>query len=126
MIRQSLNVSSNYAKIAEKYEMDITASETFSKDIELLLAGRTDCVINNTIAFADYLNEKPDTPIKIVDVDENADTVAIPIVKGNDDLVEAVDKAIKELQDDGTLTKLSEKFLGKDFSRELSADEIKK
>ena len=47
-------------------------------------------------------------------------------VKGNDDLVEAVDKAIKELQDDGTLTKLSEKFLGKDFSRELSADEIKK
>ena len=124
--KTSLNVSSNYAKIAEKYEMDITASETFSKDIELLLAGRTDCVINNTIAFADYLNEKPDTPIKIVDVDENADTVAIPIVKGNDDLVEAVDKAIKELQDDGTLTKLSEKFLGKDFSRELSADEIKK
>ena len=111
--KTSLNVSSNYAKIAEKYEMDITASETFSKDIELLLAGRTDCVINNTIAFADYL-------------DENADTVAIPIVKGNDDLVEAVDKAIKELQDDGTLTKLSEKFLGKDFSRELSADEIKK
>lgn len=124
--KTSLNVSSNYAKIAEKYEMDITASETFSKDIELLLAGRTDCVINNTIAFADYLNEKPDTPIKIVDADENADTVAIPIVKGNDDLVEAVDKAIKELQDDGTLTKLSEKFLGKDFSRELSADEIKK
>ena len=96
-------------KLLKKYEMDITASETFSKDIELLLAGRTDCVINNTIAFADYLNEKPDTPIKIVDVDENADTVAIPIVKGNDDLVEAVDKAIKELQDDGTLTKICPK-----------------
>ena len=29
-------------QISEKYEMDITASETFSKDIELLLAGRTD------------------------------------------------------------------------------------
>ncbi len=51
--------------------------------------------------------------IKIVDVDENADTVAIPIVKGNDDLVEAVDKAIKELQDDGTLTKIRKNSLEK-------------
>lgn len=123
--KTSLNISSNYAAIAEEYEMDITASDTFSKDIELLLAGRTDCVINNTIAFNDYLIQKPDTPIKIADVKEEADTVAIPIPKGNEDLVDAVNKAIKELQEDGTLTKLSEQFLGKDFSRELTLEEIK-
>ena len=122
--KTSLNVSSNYAAIAEEYEMDITASETFSKDIELLTAGRTDCVINKTIAFNDYLVQKPDVDIKIVDVQEDADTVAIPIPKGNEDLVDAVNKAIKELQDDGTLTKLSEQFLGKDFSHELTPDEI--
>ena len=122
--KTSLNVSSNYAAIAEEYEMDITASETFSKDIELLTAGRTDCVINNTIAFNDYLVQKPDVDIKIVDVQEDADTVAIPIPKGNEDLVDAVNKAIKELQNDGTLTKLSEQFLGKDFSHELTPDEI--
>ena len=73
--KTSLNVSSNYALIAEKYNMDITASDTFSKDIELLLAGRTDCVINNTIAFNDFLTQKPDTPIKIAAVQEQADTV---------------------------------------------------
>ncbi len=122
--KTSLKFSSNYAAIAEEYEMDITASETFSKDIELLLAGRTDCVINNTIAFNDYLIQKPDTPIKIADVRAEADTVAAPIPKGNEDLVEAVNKAIKELQEDGTLTKLSEQFLGKDFSRELTLEEI--
>lgn len=122
--KTSLNISSNYAAVAEEYEMDITASETFSKDIELLLAGRTDCVINNTIAFNDYLIQKPDTPIKIADVRAEADTVAAPIPKGNEDLVEAVNKAIKELQEDGTLTKLSEQFLGKDFSRELTLEEI--
>lgn len=122
--KTSLNISSNYAAIAEEYEMDITASETFSKDIELLLAGRTDCVINNTIAFNDYLIQKPDTPIKIADVRAEADTVAAPIPKGNEDLVEAVNKAIKELREDGTLTKLSEQFLGKDFSRELTLEEI--
>lgn len=122
--KTSLNVSSNYAAIAEEYDMDITASETFSKDIELLTAGRTDCVINNTIAFNDYLIQKPDVDIKIVDVLEDADTVAIPIPKGNEDLVEAVNKAIAELQEDGTLTQLSEQFLGKDFSHELTAEEI--
>lgn len=122
--KTSLNVSSNYAAIAEEYEMDITASETFSKDIELLTAGRTDCVINNTIAFNDYLIQKPDVDIKISDVLEDADTVAIPIPKGNEDLVKAVNKAIAELQEDGTLTKLSEEFLGKDFSHELTAEEI--
>lgn len=122
--KTSLNISSNYAAVAEEYEMDITASETFSKDIELLLAGRTDCVINNTIAFNDYLIQKPDTPIKIADVRAEADTVAAPIPKGNEDLVEAVNKAIKELREDGTLTKLSEQFLGKDFSRELTLEEI--
>lgn len=122
--KTSLNVSSNYALIAEDYEMDITASETFSKDIELLTAGRTDCVINNTIAFNDYITEKPDVAIKIVDVQEQADTVAVPIPKGNEDLVKAINKALEELKADGTLTKLSEQFLGKDFSRELTLEEI--
>ena len=122
--KTSLNVSSNYALIAEKYNMDITASDTFSKDIELLLAGRTDCVINNTIAFNDFLTQKPDTPIKIAAVLEQADTVAVPIPKGNDDLVEAVNKAIAELKADGTLTELSNKYLGKDFSKELTLEEI--
>lgn len=122
--KTSLNVSSNYAGIAEQYGMEITASDTFSKDIELLLAGRTDCVINNTIAFNDYLAQKPDTPIKIVAVQETPYTVAIPIPKGNEDLVEAVNKAIAELSEEGTLTELSEKYLGKDFSREMTLEEL--
>lgn len=122
--KTSLNVSSNYAGIAEQYDMEITASDTFSKDIELLLAGRTDCVINNTIAFNDYLAQKPDTPIKIVAIQETPDTVAIPIPKGNEDLVEAVNKAIAELSEEGTLTELSEKYLGKDFSREMTLEEL--
>ncbi len=122
--KTSLNVSSNYALIAEDYDMEITASDTFSKDIELLLAGRTDCVINNTIAFNDFVTQKPDTPIRIAAVQETPDTVAIPIPKGNEDLVEAVNQAIDELRADGTLTELSEKFLGTDFSKELTLEEL--
>lgn len=124
--KTSLNVSSNYAIIAEEYGMDITASDTFSKDIELLLAGRTDCVINNTIAFNDYMSQKSDTPIKIAAILETPDTVCVPVPKGNEDLVAAVNQAIKELQEDGTLTKISEKYLNKDFSKEMSLEELQK
>lgn len=106
--------------------MDITASDTFSKDIELLLAGRTDCVINNTIAFNDYITQKPDTNIKIADIKKDPDTVAVPIPKGNEDLVKAVNEALKELKAEGTLSELSNKFLGKDFSKELTLEEIQK
>ena len=65
-----------------------------------------------------------DYDAKIAAVQEQADTVAVPIPKGNDDLVEAVNKAIAELQADGTLTELSNKYLGKDFSKELTLEEI--
>lgn len=124
--KTSLNISSNYALIADQYDMKVTASDTFSKDIELLLAGRTDCVINNTIAFNDFLTQKPDTPIRIAAIQDQPDAVAIPIPKGNEDLVNAVNKAIDELRTDGTLTALSNKYLGKDFSKKLTLEEIQK
>ena len=120
----TLNISSNYAKIAEKYDMDITTSDTFSKGIELLIAGRTDCLINSTMAFTDFVNQKPETPIQIVDILSEPDTVAIPIQKGNEELVDAVNEAIAEMKEDGTLTELSEKYLGKDFSRELTEKDM--
>ncbi|KYC66604.1 hypothetical protein B4100_1945 [Heyndrickxia coagulans] len=37
--------------------------------------------------------------------------------KGNTELSRAVDKAIKELEKDGTLKKLSKKWLGGDYSK---------
>lgn len=123
--KTSLNISSNYALIAEKYGMKITASDTFSKDIELLLSGRTECVINNTIAFNDYIQQKPNTPVRIIDILEVPDTVSVPISKGEVDLLNAVNKALEELKAEGTLKELSEKYLGADFSQELNIEDIK-
>ena len=42
----------------------------------------------------------------------------LPFRKGSDDLVKEVNKAIVKLQKDGTLTKISEKYFGEDFSQE--------
>lgn len=119
-LKTSLNVSSNYALIAEEYGIEIVPSETFSKDIELLLAGRTDVVINDTVAFADYLRQKPDTPIKVAATLDKENVVAIPILKDDTALKEKIDKAIITLRENGKLKEISEKYLNQDLTAPIS------
>ena len=45
------------------------------------------------------------------------DTYAVPIKKGETALYDAVQKAIDELKEDGTLSKLSEDYFGTDFTQ---------
>ena len=116
--KTSLNISSNFAKIAEEYDIEIVPSETFSKDIELLLSGKTDVVINDTVAFADYLKQKPDTEIKIADTLDRPNIVAIPIKKEDKELKDNIDKAIKSLKESGKLKEISEKYLDEDLTVE--------
>ena len=41
----------------------------------------------------------------------------VALRKGNDDLLKAVDQAIAEMQKDGSLAKLSEKWFGADVTK---------
>ena len=43
-------------------------------------------------------------------------TCGIPVKKGNEDLMKAIDQALDELRKDGTLTKISMKYFGKDVT----------
>lgn len=45
------------------------------------------------------------------------DTYAVPIKKGETALYDAVQNAINELKEDGTLSKLSEDYFGTDFTQ---------
>ena len=45
------------------------------------------------------------------------DTYAVPIKKGETALYDAVQNAIDELKEDGTLSKLSEDYFGTDFTQ---------
>ena len=61
--------------------------------------------------------QKPETPIKSVADYNNAQQSAILFNKGNDELVEAVNKAIEDMKLDGTYLKISEKWFGTDVSK---------
>ena len=49
----------------------------------------------------------------------------ISIKKENTDFGKQVDSAIKAMQDDGTLSKLSEKWFKKDITKDIDAENLK-
>ena len=111
------SLTSNYAQMAEEHGAKISSVDGFSKAVELVVDNRADATLNDDVTYYDYLNQKPDAPIKIVKTSDEATEVAAMFHKGDEKLAEKVDKAIKELEADGTLTKLSEKYFKKDISK---------
>ena len=112
-------LNSTYANVAEAYGASVQPVDDFDQTIELLMAGRIDATLNAEVSFYDYLNAHPDAPVKIACVDPQSTEVAIAMPKGKDTdaLREAVDKALAEMREDGTLTQLSEKYFGADISK---------
>ena len=86
---------------------------------ELLYSGRIDATLNSEVTYYDYIAQHPDADLKIACLAEEADSVAIPLRKGDETaaLREAIDKALGELAEEGTLSELSNKYFGTDISK---------
>lgn len=112
-------ISSTYAEIAEKYGATVTPVDDLAQTIELLLAGRIDATLNAEVSYYDYKKVHPEAAIKIACLDPERTSVAIPMRKGDDaaTLREAVNTALQELLDDGTISALSIKYFGVDISK---------
>lgn len=118
--KTSNSLGSTYADMAAEYGADVQNVDTLAETIDMVLSGRVDATLNAEVSFYDYLAEHPDAPIKIVALTEDASEVAIPLRKeeATGTLREAIDTAIAELSEDGTLTELSEKYFGSDISQQ--------
>lgn len=118
--RTANTISSTYAEVAEKYGATVTGVDDLEQTFELLLSGRIDATLNAEVTYYDYMKAHPDAEIKIACLDPEATKVGIPMKKGDETktLLEAINKALGELSEDGTLTKLSEKYFGTDISKE--------
>lgn len=112
-------LQSTYEAVGKKYGATVTPVDDFIQTIELLTTGRIDATLNAEVSYYDYLNAHPDAPIKIACVDPDVTQVAIPFRKGEETktLREAVDQALAEMDADGTLSRLSEKYFGTDISK---------
>ena len=111
-------LSSTYAELAEQYGATPTGVDDLNQTIELLLAGRVDATLNSEVTYSDYIKEHPEAEVKIAALTEEAQKVAIPVVKGESSkrLLEEINRALQEMKDDGTLAELSMKYFGMDFT----------
>ena len=112
------SLGSTYADLAASYGAEVMNVETLAETIDMVMAGRADATLNAEVSVYDYLDEHPDAPIKIVAMSDDASNVSIPLRKGDDSaaLRAAIDEAINELRDDGTLKAISEKYFGKNIT----------
>ena len=95
----------------------IVTVDGFSKGVELIIAKRADATINDTVTFYDYIAQRPNAPLKIAAKGSEPIYSAALVKKGNEELVNAVNKAIDELSKEGKLSEISVKYFGKDITK---------
>lgn len=114
--KSAQSLTSNWGKSAESYGAELVGTDGFNQSIDLVLAGRADATINDKLTFYDYVTQKPDADVKIAALSKESSENAILIRQGNDTLVKAIDDALAELSEEGTLKQISEKYFGVDVS----------
>ncbi|WP_288775421.1 amino acid ABC transporter substrate-binding protein [uncultured Psychrobacter sp.] len=119
-LKSAQSLSSNYGELAQKYQAEVVPVDGMAQAVELVKQGRADFTLNDNLAVLDYLNKFPnsDLEIKLKAPKEEMTGSGLVLLKGNDEVVAKLNQAMKELQEDGTLTKLSQQFFGEDFSKQ--------
>ncbi len=115
--KSAQSLTSNFGKLAEQNGAELVSVDGFPQAVELLASGRADATVNDNLSFLDLKKQQPDAPIKVVAEESDASQSGAIFNKGSEDLVKAVDKAMKDMVADGTYLKISEKYFGEDVSK---------
>ena len=78
----------------------------------MLNSGRVDATVNDNLTVLDFLKQRPDANIEIVDEASDAAKSALLFRKGSGAIVEEANTALAEMIEDGTYDKISEKWFG--------------
>jgi len=111
------SLTSNWYQMAQDAGAKVESVEGWAQAVTLLKQGRVDATVNDELTFLDYQKTEHDTDLKIAAKTTEEAHNAFAFRKGSTSLVKAVDKALAELRQDGTLAKISEKYFGADVSK---------
>ncbi|MBV2185448.1 MAG: amino acid ABC transporter substrate-binding protein [Rhizobium sp.] len=115
--KSAQSLTSNFGKLAEAAGAELVGTDGFDQSIQLVLTGRADATINDSLSFLDFKKQKADAPVKIAAEKAEADASGIIVRKGDEELVAAINKALAEIQADGTYQAISAKYFGQDVSK---------
>lgn len=111
------SLTSNLADIAKSNGADLVQVDGFNQALDLLTSKRIDATINDSLSYLDYKTQRPDAPIKVAAELDTKDESGILFNKGNQELVDAVNKALADMKTDGTYLKISQKWFSEDVSK---------
>ncbi|PPG13954.1 polar amino acid ABC transporter substrate-binding protein [Rathayibacter sp. AY1D2] len=113
------SLSSNWYTVAQENGAEVEGVEGWAQAIALVEQGRVDATVNDRLTWLDWSTTYPDQAagLKVAVTTDDTSESAFTFPKGSDDLVEAVDSALDELREDGTLASISERYFGADVSQ---------
>ena len=115
--RAAQSLTSNYGKMAEEAGAQLIGTEGFDQSIALVVQGRADATINDSLSFLDFKKKQPNAPVKIAATQGEAAQSGVIVRKGDPELVAAINEALKAIQADGTYKQISETYFGEDVSQ---------
>jgi cystine transport system substrate-binding protein len=110
-------LTSNYGKLAQEFGAELVPTEGFDQSIALVVQGRADATINDSLSFFDFKKQQPDADVKIVATQADADFSGVLLAKGKPELLAAINEALAAIKADGTYAEISQKYFGEDVSQ---------
>ena len=115
--KSAQSLTSNFGKLAEGFGAELVGTEGFDQSIALVIQGRADATINDSLSFFDFKTQQPDAPVKVVATAEDADFSGVILAKGKPELLAAINEALEAIKADGTYAQISQKYFGEDVSQ---------
>ena len=112
---QSLSSASDALDASPVKEKLKTVTE-FADNVQALTdlkSGRLDAVVIDEVVINYYMTKEEGT-FKVLDESLAPEEYGIGVKKGNEELLEKLQKALDEMNEDGTAASISEKWFGED------------
>jgi ABC-type amino acid transport substrate-binding protein len=109
--------TSNWADFARQAGATVESVDGFTEAVAAVKDGRVDATFNDNLAALQYFTTTNDTSVKIGFEVPAQKVVQAFALRKDSGLVGPIDDALAQLQADGTLAKIGQKWFGKDISK---------
>lgn len=114
--RTAQSLTSNWYALAEDAGARVEPVEGWAQAVALVRDGRVDATVNDLLTFLDYRQQEGAEGLRVAAQTDELSRSAFAFAAGSESLAAAVDEALVDLREDGTLARLAQQFFGEDVS----------
>ena len=94
----------------------VEAVEGFTQAVTLVKQQRVDATVNDNLAVLEYFKTTGDNDVKIAAETGDTSEQVFALPPDDGDLRDAINEALDQLRDDGTLAEISQRYFDRDVS----------